>query len=444
MTSSLVQKTYCCRLDGANERKQKELEKLFSSARSVSKWIFDNRFFFDEKDFYKATREENPSFPSKPTQKVIERYKANSDIFSLKEPIEPNLLFDNQMFDIQFGENKFFNAFLKIPSTKKGHRMKLPLSGLWPIRKLKEAKKIDQVEVKKHSNGSFYAHIVASFECTEPKNRSDNNKGIGIDLNHKNVTLSNNKFYSLKQLVHHKDEARKNKSAKLNEKQFTKDFIHKVTSKIVRDLQEQEVEVLFLEDLTRIRNKSSKKKGTSKGKRLNYRSNSFPFSMIRSQLSYKATEKGMRVIARKEQTMNSSKECSKCGSDNTLRPTQSSFQCLSCGFSLHADLNAARNIERKGRALLNAPKSEMVPHAAENQNAEVQTLLKGGKFHLSRNRKIQLASELIVSSIACNNCFNTVAIETDGPTGPEVAKAVAKVASLRAASAAAFIRVTLP
>src|SRR5574343_47744 len=136
----IVQKTYCCRFDGANERKQKELEKLFSSARSVSKWIFDNRFFFDEKDFYKAVREENEFFPSKPTQKVIERYKANKDIFSLKKPIEQNLVFDNQMFDVSFKENKFFGAFLRISSTKKRKQINFPLSGLWPIRKLREAK----------------------------------------------------------------------------------------------------------------------------------------------------------------------------------------------------------------------------------------------------------------------------------------------------------------
>jgi putative transposase len=363
---NLLQKTYCCRIDGANERKLKELSSLSSSIQGVSRSVFDLRFFFDEKDFYHAVREQIPSVNSKQVQKVIERYKDLKDVFSLKEPIGCSLLFDNQMFDVQFEENKYFDAFLRVLSTKKRKKMNIPLSGLWPIRKLRGAKKIDQVEIKKHSNGSFYAHITASFECAPSV---QNGKSIGIDLNHKGIVLSNNKFYSLKELVHHKDEARKNKSAKKNDASFTNDFVHKVTTSIVQNL--RDVEVLFLEDLSGLRDKSSKKKGTSKGKKLNYRSNSFPFSMIQGQLSYKASEIGIRVIKDKKQTINTSKECSRCGSLKTERPSQNSFHCLSCSFSLHADLNGARNIEQKGRALLNAETNDTPLHAPENKNAEV-------------------------------------------------------------------------
>jgi putative transposase len=364
---TLLQKTYCCRIDGANERKLKELSSLSSSIQKVSHSIFDLRFFLDEKDFYHAVRELHPSVNSKQVQKVTEQYRDLKDVFSLKRPIDCSLLFDNQMFDIQLElEEKYFNAFVRVPSTKKNKRMNVPLSGLWPIKKLKEAKKIDQVEIKKHQNGSFYAHITASFECA-PLIKSG--KGIGIDLNHKGIVLSNNKFYSLKELIHHKDEARKNKSAKKNEQTFTNDFIHKVTTSIVRDL--RDIEVLFLEDLSGLRNKSSKKKGTSKGKKLNARSNNFPFSMIQSQLAYKANEIGIRVIKDKKQTINTSKQCSKCGSLKTERTKQNSFRCLSCGFSLHADLNGARNIERKGKALLNAETNDTPLHAPENKNAEI-------------------------------------------------------------------------
>ena len=97
--------------------------------------------------------------------------------------------------------------------------------------------------------------------------------------------------------------------------------------------------------------------------------------MIRNQLSYKALEIGMRVIAKKEQTYDTSKECSKCFSKDTLRKTQSEFVCLSCDFHLNADLNGARNIERKGRALLNAEMSDTPLQTPEN-SAEV-SLLRG-------------------------------------------------------------------
>ena len=366
---TLIQKTYCCRLDGANEQKKRELEELLSSVSSLSSFIFEHRFFFDEKDFYEACREFVPLLNSKLVQKVIRRYSDLKDIFSLKGPIDCSLLFDNQMFDVSFSrEGSYFDAFLRIISTKKGKRMNIPLSGLWPIRKLKEAKKIDQVEIIKHENGSFYAHIVASFECAEEvKSR----KSVGIDLNHKNITLSNNKFESMKELIHHKDEARKEKSAKKNERAFTKNFIHKLTSKIIRDLRNDGTEVLFLEDLSGLRRHSSRKKGLSRGKKLNHRSNSFPFSMIRNQLSYKALEIGMRVIAKKEQTYDSSKECSKCLSKDTLRPTRSEFVCLSCDLHLNADLNGARNIERKGRALFDAEMSDTPLHTPKERKLHV-------------------------------------------------------------------------
>lgn len=222
--------------------------------------------------------------------------------------------------------------------------------------------------MKKHSNGSFYAHVVASFECTPPL---ETDKSVGIDLNHKGIVLSNNTFYSLKEFVHQKDEARKGKSASKNASSYTKDFIHKITSSIIQDLRSSEVEVLFLEDLSGLRNKSSRKKGTSKGKKLNGRSNSFPFSMIRNQLRYKALENGMTVIAKKEQTFDTSKECSRCFSKDTLRKTRTEFECLSCGFTLNADLNGARNIERKGRALLNAKTSDAPLQTPIEHSAEV-------------------------------------------------------------------------
>jgi len=372
---TLIQKTYCCRLDSLNVGKERALEELLSSVSSLSSCVFENRIPFDALDgsfFYKGCREAFPLLNSKLVQKVIQRYGDLKDIFSLKEPIDCSLLFDNQMFDISFSkEGSYFDAFLRICSTKKGKRMNIPLSGLWPIKKLKEAKKIDQVEIIKHkTSGSFYAHIVASFECAPPIEKTK--KSVGIDLNHKNIALSNNTFESMKELVHHKDEARKGRSAAKNAAPFTKNFIHKLTSKIIRDLRNDGTEVLFLEDLSGLRRRSSRKiQGTSKGKKLNHRSNSFPFSMIRSFLCYKALEVGMKVIAKKEQTYDSSKECSKCSSKETHRLDRHTFFCFSCGLILHADLNGARNIEKKGRALLNAEMSDTPLQTPEKSSAEV-------------------------------------------------------------------------
>ncbi|GAA3829213.1 hypothetical protein GCM10022206_79750 [Streptomyces chiangmaiensis] len=57
-----------------------------------------------------------------------------------------------------------------------------------------------------------------------------------------------------------------------------------------------------------------------------------------------------------------SKQCSEClHIDKRNRASQARFQCRSCGVVAHADLNASRNIARKGEAAWNAGRESRVP-----------------------------------------------------------------------------------
>lgn len=48
-----------------------------------------------------------------------------------------------------------------------------------------------------------------------------------------------------------------------------------------------------------------------------------------------------------------SQTCSECGNvSKESRRTQSKFVCVSCGFELNADINAAKNILSSGRAYI--------------------------------------------------------------------------------------------
>ena len=48
-----------------------------------------------------------------------------------------------------------------------------------------------------------------------------------------------------------------------------------------------------------------------------------------------------------------SQTCAACGHvDPASRRTRADFHCVACGHADHADLNAARNIRRRGLALL--------------------------------------------------------------------------------------------
>jgi transposase len=51
----------------------------------------------------------------------------------------------------------------------------------------------------------------------------------------------------------------------------------------------------------------------------------------------------------------SSQECSRCGNINDMnRLSQSEFLCLNCGLKGNADINAARNIRKRGMKLIGA------------------------------------------------------------------------------------------
>ena len=68
---------------------------------------------------------------------------------------------------------------------------------------------------------------------------------------------------------------------------------------------------------------------------------------LRGMLAYKAP----RLLS--VHAANTSRECAACGHVAVAsRPSRAKFQCVACGHTDHADLNAARNIRRRGLAQL--------------------------------------------------------------------------------------------
>jgi IS605 OrfB family transposase len=79
---------------------------------------------------------------------------------------------------------------------------------------------------------------------------------------------------------------------------------------------------------------------------------SWAFLQLKMFVLYKAALAGVPVV--QVDPRNSSRECSCCGHiDKLNRPSQSRFSCRACGFTAHADLNAARVLA--GRAAVNPP-----------------------------------------------------------------------------------------
>jgi putative transposase len=135
-----------------------------------------------------------------------------------------------------------------------------------------------------------------------------------------------------------------------------RDHLHKASSAICKSHA-----VVVIEDL-KVRNMSASAAGTVDAPGRNGRNVRSKAGLNRSildqgwhefrrQLEYKQSWLGGWVVAVPPQ--NTSRTCSCCGHVAAgNRATQSKFECVECGHCENADLNAARNIQAAGHAVL--------------------------------------------------------------------------------------------
>jgi putative transposase len=147
----------------------------------------------------------------------------------------------------------------------------------------------------------------------------------------------------------------KNKVGKLHQTiaNIRKDYLHKTTTII-----SQSHALIVIEDL-QVKNMSKSASGdlNNPGCMVNQKSGlnrsilDQGWFEFRRQLEYKQVWRGGELIAVKPHY--TSQECSKCHhicKEN--RRTQAVFKCVSCGFTINADLNASMNVLAAGHAVL--------------------------------------------------------------------------------------------
>lgn len=123
------------------------------------------------------------------------------------------------------------------------------------------------------------------------------------------------------------------------ERRFQADVNHRVAKAITGSV----ADVVALEDL-------SIGKDEEKGRRFNRALGGWAFAQLEAFVRYKCEDVGKSVVLVPPEY--TSKMCSRCGLLGTRKA--SSFRC-SCGYSLNADLNGARNIGHLGNALVVGP-----------------------------------------------------------------------------------------
>ena len=126
-----------------------------------------------------------------------------------------------------------------------------------------------------------------------------------------------------------------------------RDFLHKLTTSMIRENQTIVIEDLAVQNMSR-RSKS----GVSHKKGLNRAIRDASWSELRSQLEYKAAWYGRNVVVL-SQWFPSSQLCSVCGQQTGPRGdlAMRSWKCSACDAAHDRDVNAAKNILAAGLAV---------------------------------------------------------------------------------------------
>jgi putative transposase len=123
---------------------------------------------------------------------------------------------------------------------------------------------------------------------------------------------------------------------------FRRDCDHVLSKQIVQTAPEGST--IALENLTHIRQRT-RQRGREQRRRLH----SWSFTQLKSFIQYKAEARGCTVVV--VDPRHTSQQCNRCGHQaRNNRRARGLFKCRQCGYELHADLNASRNIAAKYRA----------------------------------------------------------------------------------------------
>lgn len=208
-----------------------------------------------------------------------------------------------------------------------------------------------------YKGGQWYLHLALKREDVPMLEVTKSTPRFGLDMGLVNIVtltgLGLVKFFSGKQLRHVRDRYFKYRQAlqkkgklgmikrsKGRESNWVRDMNHKLSRQIV-DIVAAAGGVLYVENLRGIRDR------IKRSRKLNRMLAGWPFGQLLEFIIYKAKLVGVQVVL--VDPRHTSQCCSSCGFvSRRNRSTQSKFQCRSCKFELHADLNAARNIAAGG------------------------------------------------------------------------------------------------
>lgn len=199
--------------------------------------------------------------------------------------------------------------------------------------------------------GEFY--LLATCDIPDPTEQ-ETETALGVDLGVTNIATTSDGETMTSEAIERKrqkhqrlrtqlqkcqtDSARR-KLKKLAGKQarFQSDTNHCISKRLVLEAQHTK-RAIALEDLTHIRARTRVKGTQERARRSNW-----AFAQLRFFIAYKAKLHGVRVDV--VDPRYTSQRCFACGHiEKANRKSQSEFSCCACGYTDHADVNAAKNI----------------------------------------------------------------------------------------------------
>jgi len=219
------------------------------------------------------------------------------------------------------------------------------LNGDWTVK---------QSTIEKHGyeeGEPFYLHLglEKENEDTEIETNEEDPTVMGVDLGINNLAVtSTGRFFKGNDLdqrrkrfeeIRGKLQRKGTRSAHLTlkgmaerENRYACDTLHCISKKLVEEAEEKNVDVIAFENLKYIRERMPKSK----------QYHVWAFDKLYRYVKYKAEEKGIDV--KQINPENTSKRCSKCGHIDRNNRHREKFECQNCGYELHADYNASKNI----------------------------------------------------------------------------------------------------
>ena len=205
-----------------------------------------------------------------------------------------------------------------------------------------------------YRSGRFFLHVVCEVKEKPVKEPKD---FIGVDMGVVNIaTTSDNDNWTSEQIEKKRQwyagrkaqlqrvdtDSAKRRLQQLSgrEQRFKRDVDHCISKHIVSNAERTE-RGISLENLKGIHARTSAIRKEQRAKHHNW-----SFYRLQQYIGYKAQIAGVKVVY--IDPAYTSQECSGCGhTEKRNRKSQGRFSCVSCGYAVHADLNASFNIRNR-------------------------------------------------------------------------------------------------